>query len=258
MDIGICTKPEAITASLDGLEYIEPTVKDLLCPAEDEGVFSQRLAALEACPCPAYAVNCLFPGSLKTTGPDANNTAVDEWFSTVCRRAEQAGVQYIVYGSGGSRTVPDGFDLAQARRQIVGHLKRFGPIAADCEVTLVLEPLNSGNGECNIVTSVREGAEIVAEVDHPAIRLLADTYHMAVDGEDPDAIREAGDLIEHVHAAEAQGRRPVGTAEDHRPYFAALKDISYEGHISIEARWDDFTLELSPAVRNLRKQWEEA
>jgi sugar phosphate isomerase/epimerase len=121
---------------------------------------------------------------------------------------------------------------------------------------LVLEPLHKA--ECNIVTSVSEGADIVAEVDHPSVRLLADTYHMAVDGEGPDAIRNAGERIVHVHAAEADGRRPVGTKEDHRPYFAALKHSGYDGAISIEAKWDDRDKQLPAAIANLRRQWEEA
>lgn len=256
MDIGVCLPPDAIKTEIDGLAFVEPTVKDLLCPDQDDAEFARRLEALAECPYPAPAVNCLFPGSLKTTGPDVDEEAVDRWFTTVATRAKQAGVSVIVYGSGGSRKVPDGFDPDGARGQIIGHLLRLAPIAEANDVVIVLEPLHAA--ECNIITSVAEGAEIVSRVDHPHVRLLADTYHMAKDGETPDNIRRAGELIVHVHAAEADGRRPVGTAEDHRPYFAALKEGGYDGAVSIEAKWDDIDAELPTAIAGLRRQWEEA
>ena len=257
MQIGVCTAPEDLNRAVEGLNFIETTVAGLLCPREDDAAFASRLAATRAAPLPTVAVNCLLPGELKTTGPEVNAHAVDAYFTTVCRRAAKAGVEVIVFGSGGSRRVPDGFDHAAAGDQIVEHLTRWGPIAAGAGVTLVVEPLNKN--ECNIVNTVAEGAELVGRADHPSIRLLADTYHMAIDGDDPDAIRAAGQLIAHVHCAEADGRGPIGAkGEDHRPYFRALKDIAYDGRISIEANWDDLEAQLPQAVARLAEQIESA
>jgi sugar phosphate isomerase/epimerase len=262
MRIGICTNLNVCQGigKLDGaagVAYVEPAVADLLCPAQDEAAFQARLAAVRSAGLPVEGVNCLFPGTLKTCGPEVDDAAADKWIQTVCRRAAAAGVKRIVYGSGGSRKVPDGFGMDKAREQIVGHLKRFGPIAARHGVVIVLEPLNKA--ECNIVTSVAEGAGIVRDVNHPSIRLLADTYHMARDGEGPRSIRDAKGLIFHVHAAEGNGRGPLGTTgEDQRPYFRALKDIGYDERISIECSWEDFNAQLGPAIAELRKQWDES
>jgi len=253
MQIGVCMAPEDLTRAVEGLNFIETTVAGLLCPREDDAAFASRLEAMRAAPLPTVAVNCLLPGDLKTTGPEVNAHAVDAYFTTVCRRAAKAGVEVIVFGSGGSRGVPEGFDHAAAGDQIVEHLTRWGPIAADAGVTLVVEPLN--RTECNIVNTVGEGAELVRRADHPHIRLLADTYHMALDGDSPDAIRAAGDLIVHVHCAEADGRGPIGAkGEDHRPYFRALKDIAYDGRVSIEANWDNLQAQLPEAIARLREQ----
>jgi len=257
MIIGVCCGPEKFPQALDGIEYIEPTVAGLLCPAEGEEQFARNQAAADAAGAPSTAVNCLFPGSLKTTGPDVDLAAVDAWIETTCRRSAAAGVKFIVYGSGGSRKVPAGFSHADATEQILGHLKRFGPVCERHGVTLVLEPLNSG--ECNIVNSIDEGADLVRRAGHPNIRLLADTYHMALDDDPPEAIVRAGGLIVHAHCAEAEGRVPVGLgSEDHRPYFAALKKIGYRGAVSIEAKWADFEAELPQAVAKLREQIESA
>jgi len=257
MRIGVCTSPENVARAVDGLSFVEPTVAGLLCPAEKEAVFAERLAAAKAAAVPVEAVNCLLPGGLKTTGPEVDFEAVAAYIEVVCRRARQVGAEMIVFGSGGSRRVPEGFDRGRASAQLVEHLKRWGPIAAEHDVIFVVEPLNKA--ETNIVNTVDEGAELTRRADHPNVRLLADTYHMARDDDPAEAIRRAGELIVHVHCAEAVGRVPVGFGrEDHRPYFRALKDIAYDGRVAIEANWKDFPKELPKAVTELREQIESA
>lgn len=257
MRIGVCTSPDAIAEPVDGLDFVEGTVGDLLCPREPDEAFERRLAAIEACPVPVEAVNCFIPGDLKTTGPEVNIPAVDEYVATALARAQRAGIATIVFGSGGSRGVPDGWNMDEARGQLVEHLKRWGTGAAEAGVVIALEPLHAA--ECNIVTTVGEGADVVRRVGHPNVRLLADTYHMLRQGDPPEAVADAGGLIVHVHCAEGEGRGPLGTVgEDQRPFFRALIGAGYDGRISIEARWEDFAAQLPNAVKALREQIETA
>jgi sugar phosphate isomerase/epimerase len=257
MQIGVCTGLDGLTGPVDGLAYIEPTVGGLLCPGEDEPAFAAVLARAQVAPVRPEAVNCFFPGDLRNTGPDVAAAALDAWVDRACRRAARVGIAAIVFGSGGSRNVPEGFSRDRASLQLIENMKRYGPIAARYGVTIVLEPLSRDS--CNIVTTVDEGAELVRAADHPSIRLLADTYHMAVDGDPPEAIRRAGGLIAHVHCAEGDGRGPLGAVgEDQRPYFRALKDTGYDGRISLECRWDDFDAQLRAGIDELRTQWETA
>ncbi len=257
MRIGVCATMDALGEPSAGLEYVECTVGSLLCPLEDEAAFAERRQAASRSPLPIEAANVLFPAELKTTGPDVDQARLDAYIQTGCRRAELLGVQRIVFGSGASRTVPEGFDHAQAVQQLLGHLQRWGPIAQRGGIVLVLEALN--RAECNIINSLDEGAELVRRADHPNVRLLADTYHMALEDESPEAIGRAGELIVHAHCAQSVGRLPVGFGdEDHRPYFRALKGIGYDGRISIEANWTDFAAELPRAVAALREQLDSA
>lgn len=257
MRVGICMSPGALDRPVDGLDYIEGTVGETLCPREDDAAFAERLAAASAAPARVSAVNCFIPGDLKTTGPDVDRQAVDAYVATAMRRAKAIGLDAVVFGSGGSRGVPEGWDAHRAAGQLVDHMKRWGPMAADARVTIVLEPLC--RAECNIVNSVDEGAGLVRRVNHPSIRLLIDTYHMAKDDDPPEAIRRAGGLIAHAHCAERDGRGPLGTVgEDQRPYFRALKDIGYQGGVSIEAGWKDLHAQLPAAITELRRQIETA
>ena len=260
MRIGVCTRPESLRSLAGppgGLDYIECPVGDVLCPREGEAAFESRLAAARAAPSPVEAANGFLPGDLKTTGPEVDVEALDAFVATAMQRAARIGIRTIVFGSGASRRVPDGFEIAAAAEQIVGHLKRWGPVAAARAVTIALEPLNKA--ECNIVTSVDEGADLVRRAAHPNIRLLVDTYHMARSNEPPEAIRRSAGLVAHVHCAEGDGRGPLGTkGEDQRPFFRALKDIGYDGRVSIEAGWQEFAAQLPAALAELRRQIEEA
>lgn len=257
MRIGVCAKPADVKAKVEGLDYIETTVGHLLCPLESDAEFDSRRREADAAPLPVIAANCLLPGKLKTTGPDVNTAKLDEYIRTVFRRAQAAGLEILVFGSGGSRKVPDDFPAGEAIEQLTDHLRRWGSIADDCEVTLVLEPLNTGEG--NIINSVGAGAELVGSVGHPQIRLLADTYHMAIESEPALNIREAGELLAHAHCADSQGRVPLGIGqEDHGAYFKALKAVGYDAGVSIEAKWKSFAKELPRAVAALREQIDSA
>ncbi|MGC9454598.1 MAG: sugar phosphate isomerase/epimerase family protein [Phycisphaerae bacterium] len=257
MNIGVCAKPGDLPEEVEGLDYIETTVGHLLCPLEGEDTFDQRRREAESAPCPVTAANCLIPGDLKTTGPDVDKDKLDEYMQTVLRRAQVAGLQILVFGSGGSRRVPDGFPAGEALEQLTAHLRRWAPMAQDCDVTLVVEPLNTG--ECNIINAVHAGAELVRQVDHPNVRLLADTYHMAMEREPALNIRQAGALIAHAHCADSQGRVPLGLGkEDHGAYFKALKAVGYDGGVSIEAKWSSFAKQLPRALQDLREQIESA
>ena len=253
MRIGVCRDPGGVSGPVPGLDFLDAGVASVLCPRADEEAFAAAAEQTRKSPVPVEALHGFLPGDLKTTGPAVDVRAVDEYVTTACRRAGELGVRIIVFGSGGSRSVPEGFDSDAGREQLVGHLTRWGPIAAAHDVTIVLEPLNSK--ENNIVNSVGEGAGMVRRVKHPNIRLLCDTYHMAVDGEGPEAILAAGELLAHVHCAERDGRGPLGAVgEDQRPYFRALRQVGYDGTVALECNWKDFDAQLPAAVAELRRQ----
>jgi sugar phosphate isomerase/epimerase len=257
MRIGLCASLKPAIAPPPDLSYLEPKVAETLCPRGSDQEFAQCRQAVRACGLPVEALCVLFPGDMPLTGPAVDEARIDQYIGAVCRRAGELGIVRVVFGSGGARKVPDGFDKAAAARQLVAHMRRWGPLFAAARSILVLEPLNKT--ETNIVNSVAEGAALVRQVAHPAVRLLADTYHMSMENEPPQAIVDAGELIWHVHTAQRDGRLPLGVGtEDQRPYFAALKRIGYDGRVSIEAKWNDMPAELAKAVAELRRQWEEA
>ena len=258
MRFGICCGADTFETAPEGIDFIEESVGGALCPQDDETAFEACLAKCKSAVAPVVAANCFLPGDLKSTGPYVDEAALDAYVSSAFARAEPVGITKIVFGSGGSRQVPDGFDKATAFGQLVAHLKRWGPIGAKHNVTIVIEPLQIA--ECNIINSVTEGAELARAADHPNVRLLADFYHMACDGEGPESLWAAGSVLQHFHVAEKEKRTAPGMeGDDFRPYLKALKDIGYDDTVSLECGFGEDPLAgASAGLAELRKQWAEA
>jgi sugar phosphate isomerase/epimerase len=246
---------DAEVAKAAGARYLEISCAGELRPQEPGDAMAERFAALRACALPCRRANGFLPGSLKATGPDADHDAVLAYAKVAFERASRIGMTAITFGSSGSRSLPAGFDRGEAELQFTSLLARMAEPARAHGVTVCVEPLRKQ--ETNFINRVSEAARIVRAIDHQNIRITADIYHMLVEDEGADSIREAGGLVRHVHIAEEAGRRAPGTGgEDFREYLRALKDVGYEGLISIECGWRDFGVELPVAIGALRSQIE--
>lgn len=237
-----------------GYDYLEPTVGDFLMPAKSDSAFAAQLDTFNKLNATLISCTIFLPGELKVVGPAPKHAEILVWAETVFRRAQKAGIPYIVFGSGGARRVPDNFDKKEAIQQFITLCKKLAPLAEAYGVTVVVEPLNTK--ESNMINSLAEGVEIVAAVNHPSIQLLCDIYHMLQENEPPVEIIKYGKYIRHCHIAEKGTRAAPGTdGFDFVPYFEALKAIQYEGCISIEGNWDNFETRLVPALQYMQQQY---
>ncbi len=252
MKIGICCGPDkAAAAARAGFEYIEWNVGALLKPFADRAVFEDALRQVKDSPLPCPAVNCFVPGELKITGPTADLAALERYVTVAFERAEAAGVQTIVFGSGGARQVPDGFPAAPATDQIADFCRMFAPLAQRHGVTVAVEPLN--RAECNILTTVGESAALVRRVNHPAVRLLVDAYHFAKDSDSFGDLAASANLLSHVHLATIPNRVAPGVEPcDFSRFFRTLRKGGYTGRVSFEGKAPDSDAELARAAALMR------
>jgi sugar phosphate isomerase/epimerase len=169
------------------------------------------------------------------------------------KRAQQIGVLIFVLGSGRARQTPDDYETEKATAQFVDLCRQIALLGEKYGVVVVIEPLRKQ--ETNFINTVRQGTEIARAVNHPNLRVLADFYHMACEDEDAQAIVEAGSLLYHCHIAEKDERTAPGVkGDDFTPYFKALKEIKYQGKISLECSWKNFEEEIIPAVAEMKRQ----
>jgi sugar phosphate isomerase/epimerase len=258
MQLGVCADPQHGPALADaGFAFLELHVQNHLKTLEDEKTFQSELARILDAPIPAAVANCFVPGNLKITGPDVDMAKLEAYVEIALSRAERAGIETIVFGSGGARRIPEGYDRGQAWKQLVDFGKMVGPVAAAHDVTIVVEPLCER--ECNVLTTVGESGRYVMEVDHPSFLLLVDAYHWSRDHDSFDDIVRYGPLLRHVHIATTDSRLPPGFEPcDFGEFFRALKLAGYDGRVSIEARWEDIEAEATEAYGHLERIVREA
>ena len=253
MQYGVCGGLDlAPVAQACGYDYLESTVAGVLKPLESETAFEEVLRVLAAMRLPCPALNCFIPANLKLVGPKVDLPTLEVYVTTVFRRAQRAGVQIIVFGSGGARQVPDGWDRLEAWGQLMTFGRMIAPIAARHGVTVVVEPLN--RRETNEVNTLAKGAALVRAINHPAVRLLVDGYHWLLEGDSADDIVTHGSLLAHVHIATSPTRLPpVAEPCDLQPFFRALVAAGYTGRISFEGKLPDPAATLPAALALMRR-----
>ena len=254
MQIGLCISAAQGDAYRNtGADFLEENVQGFLIPLQPDAEFAPKLAQAQASPLPVRTASLFLPGALKCVGPAVDLKAILRYADVAFSRAAQTGIEVIVFGSGGSRQVPDGFPPDQALEQFVDLLKRLGPLAQTHGVRLTVEPLS--RGDCNLINTLDDGLAAVRQCDHPRVGLLADIYHMTQNGETPDAIVRAGSFLWHVHIAEHAKRTAPGVAgDDFDPFLRALRQIEYKGMISIECMGINSPDDAGRAVQELRRQ----
>lgn len=255
MRIGICSGPEnAEIARQAGVDYLEVNVQGFLVPREDDDAFERHVQLADACPLPIETANGFLPADLKSTGPDFDLDGIVRYAEVAFARARGLGIDVIVFGSGASREIEDGFNPDEARAQFLSVLHALAPLAETRGVTLALEPLNSG--ECNFITSLEESAWHVRRTDHPSVRLLADFFHMRRDDEPASEIECFGPLLAHAHLAENRDRTCPGIdGDDFTAYLRAAVHAGYDGRVSFECSYPNgLEADLPRAVETIRNQ----
>ena len=237
-----------------GYKYLLESTRRILSPRNvTDQQFQDLLPTIKALQVPMYGCNLFIPGDLKVVGPAVDERAVLAYVDTVLQRAQQAGLTLITWGSGGSRSVPEGFSRLTATAQFIYMAKRVAEVAAKYDMILALENLNST--ECNFITTLSEALAVVKAVDHPNLRLCVDVYHMLKENEPASAIAGSKGYAVYCEVAEREARTPPGVqGDDFTPYIAALKKEGYTGNIVIEARWDNLAEQGPVAYKTLRQQ----
>ncbi|MBX2815028.1 MAG: sugar phosphate isomerase/epimerase [Saprospiraceae bacterium] len=113
-------------------------------------------------------------------------------------------------------------------------LRKAAEYASQADVVLTPEALN--RFECYLYNTLDDIATLIHEVDHPNCKMIFDSHHAHIEEKDSAAsIRKHRDIISHVHISESDRGTP-GTGQVHwNEIFTALKDIEYDGWMTIEA-----------------------
>lgn len=124
-------------------------------------------------------------------------------------------------------------------------------------VTLAMECVN--RKESDTFHTITECAEFARSFRSEAFRIYIDTYHMDLEETDiPGAIRGAADMITYAQVSDRNRKAPDGKHCEIRQMTDTLKEIGYQGFLSLECLPDPTAEEAAAKglafMRNLMRE----
>ncbi len=155
--------------------------------------------------------------------------------ATACCAAIVGGPLYgtpLVFAGRPPSPIDESHRLDRIKRVVDG-LRAAAEHAAGSDVCFAVEPIN--RFETDFCNTARQAVELSGSVDHSAIGIMLDTFHMNMEEDDlPAAIRLAAPHLIHFQANENH-RGFLGTGHLDGPALCrALADIGLTGVITLE------------------------
>lgn len=149
------------------------------------------------------------------------------------------GGEVVLFGSPNQRTVGPDRDYGAVWTRAVETLSNPGLLddLSARDVTLCMEPLSPPHTD--FITTAADAVAFVDAIDHPNVRVVLDTFHLASETDPPaKVIERTAPYLSHVHADNTSGLGPATGTVDLEPIAAALDRIGYDGYVSVELHAD--------------------
>lgn len=156
-----------------------------------------------------------------------------EYLCELTRLCRDLGGSVMVFGSPPQRNLAAGVTHQQGFDRAVEVFQSVVPTLEALDVKLALEPL--GPEEGNFLLTAESGIALAEAIGSPHIRLHLDVKAMSTESKPiPDIIRDSRQWLEHFHANDPNRLGPGMGDVDFVPIFEALRDIDYDGWVSVE------------------------
>jgi sugar phosphate isomerase/epimerase len=195
-----------------------------------------------------------------TTSDAALRRRTGDYLGRLAELCRDLGGNLMVLGSPMQRNFdPQQMTHQQASNNAMEVLQQLLPTLEKFRVTLALEPL--GPGEGNFWNHASQAVQVIEQLASPWVRLHLDVKAMSSE-EKPiaDVIRNNASWLHHFHANDPNLLGPGMGQVEFTPIFAALKEISYQGWVSVEVF--DYTPGVEAiavqSMQNMHKAMQEA
>lgn len=236
-----------------GYDYAELPLSETVSLSKTD--FSKLCNSISETGISCECCNNFFPSNVRLTGPDVSFPLVTAYCEHALDIAATLGAKIVVFGSGGAKNIPKGFDHNSAYDQIVRLLQFTGELASSRGITICIEPLRKI--ECNLINTFEEGCKLSADVGSENVKVLVDLYHMSSESESSSVLLKHGaEFLRHVHVGTPETRGfptlAIPKAEQSIDFFNALKAIGYNNRVSVEAYSDNFISDAISALDFLK------
>jgi len=173
--------------------------------------------------------------SISSRDDSVRRKTVDVMLALIDQCAELGG-SYLVHGSPHQRRVDPGDTRATAMARARDTFAAVAERASRAGVVYCIEPLSSE--QTPLINTLEEAAELVAEINSPAVRSMLDCSSAGRMEKEPlPALVERWlpkGVIAHVQVNDRNRRGPGQGEQRFAPLFAALKRNQYKGDVAVE------------------------
>jgi sugar phosphate isomerase/epimerase len=168
------------------------------------------------------------------TSPDAETrTRTANYFCDLARFCADVGGKVIVVGSPKQRSLLPGVTPEQAWAWATEVVRPAVDVAAERGVIICLEPLPAE--DTNFINTAADAVRFTRQLQSPNFKVILDVRAMSwEDRPVADIIRACKGEFAYVHANDKNLKGPGFGDVDFRPIAAALKDVGYDGTVSVE------------------------
>lgn len=187
-----------------------------------------------------HGLTCTFsvviPAGMSLIADDgAVRVRTREYLARCIEKVAETGAKLIV----GPMYSPVGYISGSRRteeewKRAVEGFRSLAPMLESCDVTMALEPIN--RFETYFLNTAADVARLCEEVGSPRVGALIDTFHANIEEKDvAAAFKIAGKHLKHVHTCENDRGTPGTGHVPWKEVFAALKELRYDGWLTIES-----------------------
>lgn len=158
-----------------------------------------------------------------------------DYLAGMIRLGARLGARALVFGSPQNRRVGN-LPAAQIAETATGFFRKLGELALENGTALCIEP-NPVAYQCDFVTTIQEGTELVSAVGNAGFGLHLDSGGMALSRESFEAaIEKSFQWVRHFHISEPYLARIGSGGVDHGACAKALSRLGYQNWVSIEMK----------------------
>ena len=174
------------------------------------------------------------PAGLYINHPDRSlRERTAKYFCDLVDFCADVGGRVMVVGSPKQRDVLPGVSREQAWDWAAATFRNAVAQAAQREVIICFEPL--APVETNFINTAAEALQFVQQLSSPHFQIILDVKAMCSESTPiPQIIRESWPHFAHFHANDRNLKGPGFGDVDFRPIAAALKEVGYQGFVSVE------------------------
>lgn len=171
---------------------------------------------------------------LHLTHPDPVVRArTSDYFVELVSACADLGGRYIIVGSPKQRSLVAEVPFEQGWAWATEVFRQAVERAETRGVTLCFEPL--APSETNFVNTASDAIRFAKQFDSPAMSVILDVKAMSSEPRPvADTIRGTQGAFAYFHANDPNLKGPGFGDEDFRPIAQALRDVGYDGYVSVE------------------------